>query len=67
VFTLEGVLADLARGQKFCTGGGRFNYTFSWIDGKLNRHMFDEGLDVDEIVGDKELAEAIGSADFRRW
>jgi hypothetical protein len=27
--------------------------------------MFDEGLDVDEIVGDKELAEAIGSADFR--
>ena len=65
-FTLAQVLAELAQGKTFCCGGGRSNYTFSWVDGKINRHLFDEGTNLDEFVDEKELAESIAASDFRR-
>lgn len=67
MFTLEGVLADLKKGHEFSTGGGRWSHTFSWVDGKLMRHTFDEGLNFDEEVGEAELVKDLANDDFRRW
>jgi hypothetical protein len=65
--TLAEVLEQLRAGAEYYFGGGRWNQTFSWKDGKLMRHTFDEGLDIDEEITEADLAQAIANnKDFRR-
>jgi hypothetical protein len=65
--TLAEVLEQLRAGAKYYFGGGRWNQTFSWQDGKLMRLTFDEGLNIDEEISEADLAQAIRDhKDFRR-